>query len=80
MVKYMQTESPVGLSLGGLSLPRWRVRLGIWLHIVGKPLRTFLLTVMNDFYATGELSKSGEGKIAVIGDDVEADLGVGVVN
>lgn len=47
--------------------------------VVGKPSRAFFETVIDSFdpeeFACGEQ----EGKIAIVGDDVETDLGGGAV-
>ena len=50
-------------------------------EIVGKPSRRFFQTVIDDFRSE-ELEggvNGGVGEIAVIGDDVEADLGEGAI-
>ena len=56
---------------------------GTTAHIVGKPTRAFFETVIQDFTAE-ELGNASSrdairGKIAVVGDDVEADLGEGTI-
>ncbi|TFK34361.1 haloacid dehalogenase-like hydrolase domain-containing protein 2 [Crucibulum laeve] len=78
--KYIQTESPKGLSLGpGPFVTALENASGKKAHVVGKPTKTFFQSVINDFYASGDLSKNSEGRIAIIGDDVESDLGNGAV-
>lgn len=80
--KFIQTES--GMSMGpGPFVTALESASGITAHIVGKPTRAFFETVIQDFTAeelgnasTGDAIK---GKIAVVGDDVEADLGEGAV-
>ncbi|KAJ7103711.1 HAD-like domain-containing protein [Mycena crocata] len=53
-------------------------------HVVGKPSRTFFEAVIGDIDTYGCVSgrphsTPGDGRIAIIGDDVEADLGGGAV-
>ncbi|KAF8996336.1 HAD-like domain-containing protein [Cyathus striatus] len=79
--KYIQMESPPGLSLGpGPFVTALEYASGVQAHVVGKPTKTFFQSVIGDFYASGELSGPREGRIAVIGDDVEADLGEGALD
>ncbi|KXN88328.1 Haloacid dehalogenase-like hydrolase domain-containing protein 2 [Leucoagaricus sp. SymC.cos] len=79
--KYIQTENPPGLSLGpGPFVSALESAAGVEAHVIGKPAQTFFQTVINDFFASGELEQTEQrGRIAVIGDDVEADLGDGAV-
>ncbi|THH02230.1 hypothetical protein EW026_g638 [Hermanssonia centrifuga] len=49
---------------------------GVQAEVVGKPSRTFFEMVIDDF-AEDELLP--EGRIAIVGDDVETDLGGGAV-
>lgn len=81
--KYVQTES--GLSLGpGPFVTALENAAGVTAHVVGKPTKAFFQTVIQDF-TKEELSMrfgpkdNGRGRIAVIGDDVEADLGEGAL-
>lgn len=76
--KYVQTESGL-LSLGpGPFVTALEYATGVKATVVGKPTRKFFETVMNNFSDT-EVPDSGTGRIAVIGDDIEADLGEGAV-
>lgn len=52
---------------------------GVQAIVVGKPTKTFFETVINDFSKTEILPDIRTGRIAVIGDDIEADLGEGAV-
>ncbi|KAJ7660389.1 HAD-like domain-containing protein [Mycena polygramma] len=49
---------------------------GVKAHVVGKPSRAFFEAAINDVDADADAS-STEGRVAIIGDDVEADLGGG---
>ncbi|KAF9560037.1 HAD-like protein [Agrocybe pediades] len=74
--KYIQTED--GLSLGpGPFVTALENASGITARVVGKPTKDFFEMVINDF-TDGEMP-TPDGKIVVIGDDVEADLGGGAV-
>ncbi|KAF7776497.1 hypothetical protein Agabi119p4_4890 [Agaricus bisporus var. burnettii] len=79
--KYIQTENPVGLSLGpGPFVTALETAANVKAHVIGKPTKLFFETVIDDFYRTGELDKIGRnGRIVIIGDDVETDLGDGAV-
>jgi ribonucleotide monophosphatase NagD (HAD superfamily) len=79
--RYIQTENPPGLSLGpGPFVSALETAAGVEAHVIGKPTRLFFQTVIDDLYASGELKQTEDrGRIAVIGDDVEADLGDGAV-
>jgi len=48
-------------------------------EVVGKPTRAFFETVIMNFQPEESFRGSEEGKVAVIGDDVQADLGDGAV-
>jgi ribonucleotide monophosphatase NagD (HAD superfamily) len=48
---------------------------GVSAEVVGKPTISFFEAVLRSF----QLDEGGEGRIAVVGDDVEADLGGGAV-
>jgi hypothetical protein len=75
--KYIERDDPPGLSLGpGPFVTALEDATGCKAHVVGKPTKTFFELVINDF-SLSELSD--DGRIAVIGDDVEADLGEGAV-
>ena len=50
---------------------------GVQAEAVGKPSRTFFETVIGSF---GEDEMLSEGRIAIIGDDVETDLGGGAAS
>jgi len=81
--KYIR--SPDGaLSLGpGPFVAALENASGVKAEVVGKPTRGFFETVIGSLGLAVELELgsgcSGIGKIAVIGDDVEADLGEGAV-
>ncbi|KAF9445504.1 HAD-like protein [Macrolepiota fuliginosa MF-IS2] len=79
--KYIQTEAPPGLSLGpGPFVAALEVAANIKAHVIGKPTRMFFQTVIDNFYSSGELNEAEHyGKIAVVGDDIEADLGDGAI-
>lgn len=79
--KYVQTEDPVGLSLGpGPFVTALETAANVQAHVLGKPTKLFFETVINDFYLSGELDKAEQnGKIMIIGDDAEADLGDGAI-
>ena len=79
--KYLQSSSSAGLSLGpGPFVTALEHASGLKAHVVGKPTKGFFETVIGDF-TPDELggSDEGTGRIAVIGDDVEADLGEGAI-
>lgn len=78
---YIQTEVPFGLSLGpGPFVTALETAAGVEAHVIGKPTRLFFQTVIDNFYDSAELEREdGYTGIAVIGDDVEADLGEGAV-
>jgi ribonucleotide monophosphatase NagD (HAD superfamily) len=82
-VKYIETESPPGLSLGpGPFVAALETAANIKAHVIGKPTTLFFQTVIHDLYKAKELTKcrnNSSGKIAIIGDDVEADLGDGAI-
>ncbi|KDR71145.1 hypothetical protein GALMADRAFT_254365 [Galerina marginata CBS 339.88] len=77
--KYIQTED--GLSLGpGPFVAALEHASGVTAHVVGKPTKDFFQMVINDF--GGQIPKqniNGSGRIAMIGDDVESDLGGGAL-
>ena len=93
--KYVEKDNPPGLSLGpGPFVTALENATGAEAYVVGKPTKAFFELVINDIYPASELTapipspgsndaveEDGEveGKIAVIGDDVEADLGEGAV-
>lgn len=77
--KYVQTESG-SLSLGpGPFVTALEHATGVKATVVGKPTRKFFETVINSFCDTEVVAEFGTGRIAVIGDDIEADLGEGAV-
>ncbi|RXW19964.1 hypothetical protein EST38_g5899 [Candolleomyces aberdarensis] len=90
--KYVEKDDPPGLSLGpGPFVTALENATGCEAYVVGKPTKTFFELVINDFHPSSELTPSpgssqgepddegDDGKIAIIGDDVEADLGEGAV-
>ncbi|KAJ7778537.1 haloacid dehalogenase-like hydrolase domain-containing protein 2 [Mycena metata] len=58
---------------------------GVKAQVVGKPTRTFFETVIADIYAYGSVhgdeivTAPPESRVAIIGDDIEADLGEGAL-
>ncbi|KAF6754048.1 haloacid dehalogenase-like hydrolase domain-containing protein 2 [Ephemerocybe angulata] len=76
--KYIQKDDPPGLSLGpGPFVTALEEAAGCKAYVVGKPTKTFFQLVIGDF-SSAEVGES-DGRIAVIGDDVEADLGGGAL-
>lgn len=80
--KYMQSES--GLSLGpGPFVTALESATGLQAHVVGKPTKEFFEMVIRDMQddssARDDDPFSGNQRIAIIGDDVEADLGGGAL-
>lgn len=76
--KYIQTESGL-LSLGpGPFVTALENATGVQATVVGKPTKKFFETVINNF-SEAEVSDVGKNRIAVIGDDIEADLGEGAL-
>ena len=77
--KYIQTQFPPGLSLGpGPFVTALENASGRKAFVVGKPTKAFFEAVISNFLPS-ELPKDRGGKIAIIGDDVEADLGGGAI-
>ncbi|KAL1732915.1 HAD-like domain-containing protein [Schizophyllum commune] len=74
--KYIEGTAPPGLSLGpGPFVAALEYASGAQAHVVGKPSAEFFQMVIDDLGPTA----SGDGVIAVVGDDVDADLGGGAV-
>lgn len=89
--KYIETEDPPGRSLGpGPFVTALESATGTQAHVVGKPTKGFFELVIGDF-SPEELDDEGATaqrraekqptypNIAVIGDDIEADLGKGAI-
>jgi len=79
--KYIESVGGA-LSLGpGQFVRALEDHTGLHAEVVGKPSRSFFQTVIDNFQATEFEcgTNGGAGRIAVIGDDVEADLGEGAV-
>ncbi|KAH6899510.1 haloacid dehalogenase-like hydrolase domain-containing protein 2 [Coprinopsis sp. MPI-PUGE-AT-0042] len=75
--RFIEKDDPPGLSLGpGPFVTALETAAGIQAHIVGKPTKAFFQMVINDFETD---MNDTEGLIAVIGDDIEADLGQGAL-
>ncbi|KAF8622430.1 hypothetical protein AX15_007014 [Amanita polypyramis BW_CC] len=75
--RYIQSDTNDRLSLGpGPFVAALEYGAGAQTHVVGKPTKLFFDMVINDF---GDEVHNGEGVVAVIGDDVESDLGEGAV-
>ncbi|TFK66600.1 hypothetical protein BDN72DRAFT_799755 [Pluteus cervinus] len=92
--KYVETDSPPGRSLGpGPFVTALESAAGVQAHVVGKPTKAFFELVLDDFTSDEMPAKPGVGqereekgekdhpygRIAVIGDDIEADLGEGAI-
>jgi ribonucleotide monophosphatase NagD (HAD superfamily) len=76
--KYIRS-SDGALSLGpGPFVTALENAAGVKAEIVGKPSRNFFEAVIRDFRDDSLLDESG-GRIALIGDDIESDLGGGAV-
>ncbi|KAJ3540274.1 hypothetical protein NMY22_g4367 [Coprinellus aureogranulatus] len=76
--KSIERDDPPGLSLGpGPFVTALEDATGCQSHVVGKPTKTFFELFINNSSASEHAQE--EGKIAAIGDDVEADLGDGAV-
>jgi len=74
--KYIEKDDPPGLSLGpGPFVTALENATGREAHIIGKPTKTFFQLVIDDFSSAEINPEDDDGKIAVVGDDVEADLG-----
>lgn len=74
--KYIEGTSPPGLSLGpGPFVTALEYASGAQAHVVGKPSPEFFQMVIDDMGP----SENSDGAIAVVGDDVDADLGEGAV-
>ena len=75
--RYIQSDANDRLSLGpGPFVAALEYAAGIQAHVVGKPTKSFFNMVIEDF---GNTVNNREGTIAVIGDDVESDLGEGAL-
>ena len=75
--RYIQSDTNDRLSLGpGPFVAALEYAAGIQAHVVGKPTKSFFNMVIEDF---GNTVNNREGSIAVIGDDVESDLGEGAL-
>lgn len=75
--RYIQSDTDVRLSLGpGPFVAALEYAASVQAHVVGKPTKSFFDMVIEDF---GNTVNNREGIIAVIGDDVEGDLGEGAL-
>lgn len=73
--KYIQSSS--GLSLGpGPFVQALENAAGVTAEIVGKPTRAFFQAVIDDL---GLEDTPEEGKIVIVGDDIQSDLGGGAL-
>ncbi|PFH45930.1 hypothetical protein AMATHDRAFT_200130 [Amanita thiersii Skay4041] len=78
MARYLQSDTDDRLSLGpGPFVAALEYAAGIKAYVVGKPTKAFFETVMNDFRA--EETSGKQGVIAIVGDDIENDLGDGAL-
>ncbi|KAJ8519998.1 hypothetical protein ONZ45_g3141 [Pleurotus djamor] len=76
--KYRESSDPPGLSLGpGPFVDALEFAAGVKAQILGKPTEQFFSTVIEDLRR--EAPDLSNDRIAIIGDDVEADLGDGAV-
>ncbi|KAH8828083.1 HAD-like domain-containing protein [Flagelloscypha sp. PMI_526] len=74
--KYIETSNPPGLSLGpGPFVTALEEATGAKAIVVGKPTADFFQMVIDDM----KLPVSDDGVIAIVGDDVEGDLGEGAL-
>ncbi|KAI0699465.1 HAD-like domain-containing protein [Cytidiella melzeri] len=80
--KYIRSSSSSSndtLSLGpGPFVAALENAAGVKAEAVGKPSRAFFEAVIDSFHDS-EISHNSEGKVVIIGDDVETDLGGGAV-
>ncbi|KAF9494500.1 haloacid dehalogenase-like hydrolase domain-containing protein 2 [Pleurotus eryngii] len=75
--KYLESASPPGLSLGpGPFVAALEYAADVQAHVVGKPTKEFFGAVIGSL---PQDVREAEGRIAIIGDDVEADLGGGAI-
>ncbi|KAF7433774.1 hypothetical protein PC9H_005739 [Pleurotus ostreatus] len=75
--KYLESASPPGLSLGpGPFVAALEYAAGVQAHVVGKPTKEFFGAVIGSL---PQEVREAEGRIAIVGDDVEADLGGGAI-
>lgn len=80
-----QAQDSASLSLGpGPFVAAIENATGVHAEVVGKPSRAFFETVIDSFGAENSPDSSSDGsretsKIAIVGDDVETDLGGGAV-
>jgi ribonucleotide monophosphatase NagD (HAD superfamily) len=78
--RFIEKDDPPGLSLGpGPFVTALETAAGIQAHVVGKPTKAFFRMVIDDFDLSRCENEDTEGRIAVIGDDIEADLGQGAL-
>lgn len=78
--KYIQSSS--GLSLGpGPFVEALENASGVQAEIVGKPERAFFEAVIEDMGLREDTPSQGEpeGKVVIVGDDIQADLGGGAI-
>ncbi|KZV79552.1 hypothetical protein EXIGLDRAFT_734841 [Exidia glandulosa HHB12029] len=77
--RYIRTEDG-GLSLGpGGFVSALETASGLQAHVIGKPSRSFFELALSSLASDG-ISREEWGQVAVVGDDVEADLGEGAVD
>lgn len=75
--KYLESTSPPGLSLGpGPFVAALEYAAGVEAHVLGKPTKEFFAAVIDSL---PQHVHEAVGKIAIVGDDVEADLGGGAI-
>lgn len=69
------------LSLGpGPFVAALETATGVKAESVGKPSKEFFETVISDFSRAEQTKSSSDGRIAIVGDDVEGDLGEGAID
>lgn len=76
--RYIRTEDG-GLSLGpGGFVSALETASGVQAHVIGKPSRSFFELALDSLQSEGVGREDWE-QVAIVGDDVEADLGDGAV-
>ncbi|KAF4574265.1 hypothetical protein EYR36_005598 [Pleurotus pulmonarius] len=75
--KYLESASPPGLSLGpGPFIAALEYATGVQAHVLGKPTKEFFGAVIDSL---PQGVHEAVGRVAIVGDDVEADLGGGAI-
>ncbi|KAF4600323.1 hypothetical protein EYR38_004948 [Pleurotus pulmonarius] len=75
--KYLESASPPGLSLGpGPFIAALEYATGVQARVLGKPTKEFFGAVIDSL---PQDVHEAVGRVAIVGDDVEADLGGGAI-